>query len=97
LAAASAAEAAFNAQFRDHRAPEDIENKVFLMEPTIIDYLVDQGFADSRSAAKILVEQGAVTVGDTKITDPTAVVPLRAEPTIIQVGKRRFGSASLAK
>lgn len=95
--AASEAERAFDATFRDHIHPASISNKEFSVKPLIIDYLVQQGFATSRSAARILINQGAVTVGDQKITDPNATLPLTKKPTRIQVGPRRFSSASLAE
>lgn len=91
------AERTFNATFRDHVAPTNVDHKTFSAKPLIVEYLVEQGFSPSRSAARILILQGAVTVGDQKITDPTAELPLTKEPIIIKVGPHRFSSASLTE
>jgi tyrosyl-tRNA synthetase len=49
--------------------------------------IVACGFASSTSQARRLIEQGAVTWGDRKITDPKAAVVLAAAGTLVHVGK----------
>ena len=56
----------------------------------IVQLIVHAGFAPSRSEARRLVVQGAVTVDDNRIDDPAAKVPL-AGSHVLKVGKRRFG------
>jgi tyrosyl-tRNA synthetase len=47
-------------------------------------------FATSTSQAMRLIQQGAVTWGDRKITDPKAGVNLTAAGTLMKVGKRNW-------
>ena len=56
----------------------------------VIDLIMRAGFADSRSAARRLVEQGAVSLDAARLDDPNAVLDLRAGQ-VLRVGKRRFG------
>lgn len=56
---------------------------------SLIDVLVQGGFASSKGAAKRLIEQGGVRLNDSTITNPRAVVE---KPGTLQVGKRTQGS-----
>jgi len=57
---------------------------------TIVDVLVEAGFAPSKGEAKRLIEQGGVKVGDAVVTDPMLHVSPRADEVIVQKGKRFF-------
>ena len=57
----------------------------------IVDVLVELGFAASKSAARSLVEQGAISVGDRKISDVNAVVQADDHGKRVNVGKKRKG------
>lgn len=93
--AACAAEREFDAVFRQGALPEDVPDVVISQAeleggkmwcPKL---LVAAGLADSSSEARRLIAQGAVRVGDDKVTDPQAHVALRSG-VIVRVGKRRF-------
>ena len=50
--------------------------------------LVEAKLAPSKSEARRLVKQGAVSIDRERVTDPMKV--LKLEDVLIQVGKRRF-------
>ncbi len=57
-------------------------------EVKLVDVLVEAKLAPSRSEARRLVEQGAVSVDDVRASDPAAA--FSAGERLVQVGKRRF-------
>lgn len=57
---------------------------------TIVDVLVEAGFAPSKGEAKRLIEQGGVKVGDEVVSDPMLSVSPRTDEVIVQKGKRFF-------
>jgi tyrosyl-tRNA synthetase len=48
------------------------------------------GLAASKSEARRLIDQGAVTVDGEKKTDPFTELLARGEPYLVKVGKRRW-------
>ena len=56
---------------------------------SILDLLVKTGLAASKGEARRLVQQGGVSVNDTKVTDPKSVIYPEAE-TILRKGKKVF-------
>jgi tyrosyl-tRNA synthetase len=87
--AANQASAEFRRRFTEHALPTDLEIKTVTQSPIGIVALVSSvGFAASNSEARRLVEQGAVSVGGAKISDPKATVSIDGE-VVLQVGKRR--------
>lgn len=95
--AAHQAEEAFNRQFKNHEAPEDIpqydkpltlndEGKVYLAA-----LIHDAGMASSAGEARRLIDGGGVKVNGTAVepkrynVDPTSLVH-----AVLQVGKRKF-------
>ncbi|MDE6131768.1 MAG: tyrosine--tRNA ligase [Oscillospiraceae bacterium] len=58
----------------------------------ILDLLVKTGLAPSKSEARRLVQQGGISVDDSKVTDPNAAVKIDAE-VIIKKGKKVFHKA----
>ena len=61
----------------------------------IVDLIVHAEFAKSKSEARRLVTQGAVTLDDQTVSDIDAAVALR-DGVVLRVGKRRFGRIRLA-
>lgn len=93
--AARAASAEFARVFAEHKQPDEIPTVVIPMDRRkngrlgIIALLVAAGLAESNGAARRLVQQGAVKIGETKITD-IAAEPVIPEGCVIQAGKRVF-------
>ncbi len=57
----------------------------------IIQLLKTAGMAKSSGDARRLVEQGGVLLGDVKVTDPNAELPIEAlDAAVLRVGPRRY-------
>ena len=94
-AAARAAEAAFDRQFKQHRAPAEVPeaglpegavdgDRVYL--PRV---LAELGLAGSRSEARRLISQGGVRInGEPTTSEEARLADIRG--ALLQVGKRRF-------
>jgi len=93
--AAQAASTEFARVFAEHKQPDEIPTVVIPMARRkdgklgIMALLVAAGLAESNGAARRLVQQGAVKIGETKITDIAAELAI-PEGTVIQAGKRAF-------
>ena len=86
---ANGASEEFRRRFRDNELPADIETRPIPTSPIGAIQLVRQvGFASSNSEARRLIEQGAVTLDDSRIDDPTARITIDGSP-VLKVGKRR--------
>lgn len=57
---------------------------------TIVEVLVEAGFAPSKGEAKRLIEQGGVKIGSEVVSNPMLQVSPRADSVIVQKGKRFF-------
>ncbi len=57
---------------------------------TIVEVLVEAGFAPSKGEAKRLIEQGGVKIGSEVVSDPMLNVSPRTNEVIVQKGKRFF-------
>lgn len=57
---------------------------------TIVEVLVEAGFAPSKGEAKRLIEQGGVKIGSEVVSNPMVQVSPRADSVIVQKGKRFF-------
>jgi len=82
----------FNTIFTDKGLPDDIKD-IYIEEDKIgiVDLIVDRaGFASSRSDARRLVLQNAVSVDGEKMTDVNAYFTPAKEGNILKVGKRKF-------
>jgi len=82
----------FRRVFSEKQKPADIPKKYIPVQGEqqavgLASAIVACGFASSTSQARRLIEQGAVTWGDRKITDPKASVVLAAAGTLVRVGK----------
>ena len=92
---AQAAQENFNQVFRKRETPEEIrefklpaslikEGKI-----SLVDLLAEAKLAPSRAEAKRLIQQGAVDLDGTRLTDPQAPVSPKSG-SILKVGKRQF-------
>ena len=84
---AEEAEAEFVRVFQDQGQPEKMAEYQLQSGQTVLDVLEDSGLTDSRSQAKRLIQQNAVSLNDNKLADPHAEFPGKG---VLQVGKRRF-------
>jgi tyrosyl-tRNA synthetase len=92
------AETHFDHVFVHRKAPENME--LFEFEGTsaaIVDILVYAGAASSKSEARRMIQQRAVTLDEEKISDMNSLVELRSEPQTIRAGKRRFFKVAAKK
>lgn len=88
---ASAAENNFKQIFQRHEVPTEIPtHKVSATSLNIVDILLEVGFAESKSEARRLIEQGGVKVDETVIKDINAAVEVKEKGTLLQKGKRNF-------
>lgn len=94
-AAAQSASAEFARVFSEHKQPDEIPTVTIPMARRkdgklgIVALLVAAGLAQTNGAARRLIQQGAVKVGDARITDITAELAV-PEGCVIQAGKRGF-------
>ncbi|MFH1970579.1 MAG: tyrosine--tRNA ligase [Verrucomicrobiota bacterium] len=94
-AIALAASAEFERVFSEHKQPDEIPAVVIPMTQRkngklgVITLLVAAGLAESNGAARRLIQQGAIKIGEAKITDITAELAI-PEGCVIQAGKRAF-------
>ncbi len=80
----------FQSVFTAGGLPADIP-EIDLDGPSSLQSLLpDTGMAKSKSEARRLIEQGAVSVDGEKTTDVFLELPSRPEPYLLKVGKRRF-------
>jgi tyrosyl-tRNA synthetase len=59
--------------------------------------VVWSGTVASNSEARRLIQQGAVEVDGSRMTDPNQKVPVSGESRLLQVGKRKFKRFVLEK
>lgn len=96
--AATEAERAFDAQFRDHEIPADIPSVRLTHAADVTDLLTQLDATESRSEAVRLIEQGGLTIDGERLTDPRHRVPHQvSQPMIVRIGKRRIVRVTLAQ
>jgi tyrosyl-tRNA synthetase len=99
-AAAAAAEAGFAKVVQGREVPENIEivsmATPFDAEPAW-KVVVWSGTVASNSEARRLIQQGAVEVDGSRVTDPNQKVQASRESRLLQVGKRKFKRFVLEK
>jgi tyrosyl-tRNA synthetase len=89
--AADRAEARFNQVHREREAPDEIEEarlSIPAERGRVVDLLVESGLADSKGAARRLIQQGGVSIDEAKIDAIDA--ELGSGDYLFKVGKRRF-------
>lgn len=89
-AAATEADAEFERVFAGGGEPDDVAEVTVEAGFPLFKLLVAAGLASSNNEARRLVQQGAVSIDDDKVSDPFAELAGRAEPYRFKVGKRRF-------
>jgi tyrosyl-tRNA synthetase len=94
-AAAREAEAEFEAVFGGGGVPGDVPTIEVAAGQALPAMVAAAGLAASKSEARRLIDQGAVTVDGEKRTDPNASLPARGEPYLLKVGKRRWARLSV--
>jgi tyrosyl-tRNA synthetase len=90
---ATAAEEHFDRVFVQRQAPREIEEASFETDDGTLHLpgLIASEFAMSRSDARRLIDQGAVTLGETPLRAGEHDIPsARADGEVLKVGKRRF-------
>lgn len=93
-AAAAAAEASFDKQFKDHQVPDDIPlvalpEQVEAGTAYLPAVLASLGLAATRSEARRLISQGGVRLDGEVVTEESIPVD-EVKGHVLQVGKRRF-------
>ncbi len=100
-AEAAAARVEFESVFSAGGLPEEIPEHVLETDASrlaLIDIVVSSGMAPSKSEARRLIQQGGIRVDREQITDLGHTVDTTAEePTLIQVGKRRFARVRFSR
>ncbi len=91
-AVAKSAAQAFDSQFRKKQVPDDIPECALESNLPLANLLKEAGLVSSTSDARRTIKQGGVKVNGEPAVDPSALIPLGDEPTMIQVGKRRFAN-----
>ena len=89
----AAARAAFGGSGGDESALPSlrIDRQRLVSGPKIVDLIVELGFAPSKSAARRLVEQRGVKLGDRDITAVDAALLPSDGSTLLRVGKKHVG------
>ncbi len=81
----------FDAVFANKEVPDHIKEFVFNRDSIgIIDLIDEVKFATSRSEARRLIAQNAVSLEGEKVSDVNAEISLTGEGKILKVGKRKF-------
>lgn len=95
--AAKEAEAAFDRQFKQHEAPEDIPEFAADLTPNeegtvyLAKLIADSGLTKSTGDARRMIDQGGVKInGEAVAAKAYNVAPSTLEGAVIQVGKRKF-------
>ena len=87
-AEANKAQAEFERVFQKHQKPQDVKKvKVSKSKWKVVDFLVENNLAASKSAAKRLLDQGAVEIGEKIVKEND--VEFKGEE-VIRVGKKTF-------
>ena len=99
-AGATAAEAAFARVVQAREVPDNID-LIRLATPAggepAWKVVVLAGMAASNSEARRLIQQGAVEVDGSRVTDPNQKIEMSGESRLLQVGKRKFKRFVLVK
>lgn len=91
---AEKAEKEFNRVFKEKGAPSSMPEIETTSPVLLVDLIVENKLAPSKSEAKRLMEQGGVKLDDRKLTDWQKKVTLK-DNQILQVGKRKFVKINL--
>jgi tyrosyl-tRNA synthetase len=75
--------------FREHELPSELPEVTVDVPAGLMTVIVQSGLAASNNEARRLIEQGGVRLGGVRVTAAGETVHL-SEPTVLQVGRRRF-------
>jgi tyrosyl-tRNA synthetase len=85
------AEDDFNRRFVKKEVPDEIEEKrIDAGVHKLADLITATGLAASKGEARRLIDQGGVRINGEKASNAAAEITIGSEPTLIQVGKRKF-------
>jgi tyrosyl-tRNA synthetase len=87
-AAADAAQEHFRTVFQRRELPPDMREWPLSEPINVVDLIFAAGMARSKSDARRLVQQGAVTLDGVQVDDIAAMIP--PKEAVLQVGKRQF-------
>ncbi|MCD6553193.1 MAG: tyrosine--tRNA ligase [Anaerolineae bacterium] len=87
--AADAAEAHFRTVFQKRELPPDMPTLTVTGPVNIVDLMTQAGLAQSKSAARRLIQQGGVRLDGEQVKDINTMVEVTNE-AVLQVGRRRF-------
>jgi tyrosyl-tRNA synthetase len=93
--AAAAAEREFEKVFASGGLPDDVPEVEIEGPCRLSNLLAKAGLAASNKEAFRLVKQGAVAIDGERVEDPALELPVRSEPYIFKVGKRRFARVNV--
>jgi tyrosyl-tRNA synthetase len=80
------------------KAPEDIPTIDFeVTSMPLVELLMELGAAPSKSEARRMIQQGAVQLEETKLSDINATIEFTETPVIIKAGKRKFFKVAARK
>ncbi len=88
-AAADEAAEEFRRVFSQHEVPEDIQEIALAVPTKATEFLATHGLAKSKTDARRLIDQGAVTLDGARVADVDAVFDPQ-DGAVLKVGKRRF-------
>ncbi|MBN1266859.1 MAG: tyrosine--tRNA ligase [Anaerolineales bacterium] len=83
------AEQQFQQIFQQREDPSVMDRVTVSPGSSLLDIIVDNGLAPSKSEARRLMKQNGVRLDDEAITDPTYALELEST-VVLRVGKRRF-------
>ena len=88
--AAREAEAYFVSTFSKREIPSDIREVKLTGEMSLLDFLVQEGFATSRGDARRKIEQGGVEIDGVKVLDRDFTLTNTGKSSIVKCGKKDF-------
>ena len=88
--ASRAAEEYFVSTFSKREIPNDIREVKLIGEMSLLDFLVQEGFATSRGDARRKIEQGGVEVDGVKVLDRDFTLTNTGKSSIVKCGKKDF-------
>lgn len=91
--ASRAAEEYFVSTFSKREIPNDICEVKLTGEMSLLDFLVQEGFATSRGDARRKIEQGGVEVDGVKVLDRDFTLTNTGKSSIVKCGKKDFARA----
>jgi tyrosyl-tRNA synthetase len=86
---AQEAELAFQRVFQEGKEPESMRTAQLADKVSLVDFMVQEGLAPSKSQARRLIDQNAVRLDDELIEDREFSLDI-VRPTVLRVGKRNF-------